>query len=37
MQVKQFQERNEDLEKTDLHLRRMREQNKELFNNKYQL
>ena len=37
MRVKQFQKRDEDLEETALHLRRMREQNKELFNDKHQL
>ena len=37
MRVRQFQKRNKDLEETALHLRRMREQNKKLFNDKYQL
>ena len=37
MRVKQFQKRNEDLEEAALHLKRMREQNKELFDDKYQL
>ena len=37
MRVKQFQKRDEDFEKTALHLRRMKKQNKELFDNKYQL
>ena len=37
MRVKQFQKRNEDFKKAALHLKRMREQNKELFNNKHQL
>ena len=37
MRVKQFQKRNKNFEKTALHLRRMREQNKELFNDKHQL
>ena len=37
MQVKQFQKRNENFEKAALHLRRMREQNKELFDDKHQL
>ena len=35
MWIKQFQKRNEDLEKVALHLKRIREQNKKLFNNKY--
>ena len=37
MRVKQFQKRNEDFEETALHLRRMRKQNKELFDDKHQL
>ena len=37
MRVKQFQRRNENFEKTALHLKRMRKQNKKLFDNKYQL
>ena len=37
MQVRQFQRKNKDFEKATLHLRRMREQNKKLFDNKYQL
>ena len=37
MRVKQFQKRDEDLEKAALHLRRMRKQNKELFDDKHQL
>ena len=37
MRVKQFQKRNEDLEEAALHLKRMREQNKELFDDKHQL
>ena len=37
MRVRQFQRKNEDFEKIALHLKRMKEQNKELFNNKHQL
>ena len=37
MRVKQFQKRNENLEKVALHLRRMKKQSKELFNDKHQL
>ena len=37
MQVKQFQKKDENLKKAALHLRRMREQNKKLFDDKYQL
>ena len=37
MRVKQFQKRNEDLKEVALHLKRMREQNKELFDDKHQL
>ena len=37
MRVKQLQKRNEDFKKVALHLKRMKEQNKELFDNKYQL
>ena len=37
MRVKQFQKRNEDFKKVALHLKRMREQNKELFDDKHQL
>ena len=37
MRIKQFQRRDEDLEETALHLKRMREQNKKLFDDKYQL
>ena len=37
MRVKQFQKKDEDLEEIALHLRRMKEQNKKLFHNKYQL
>ena len=36
MRVKQFQKRNEDFKKVILHLKRMREQNKELVDNKHQ-
>ena len=35
MRVKQFQRRNENLKKTVLHLKRMRKQNKKLFDDKY--
>ena len=37
MRVKQFQRRNESLKEIALHLKRMREQSKELFDDKYQL
>ena len=37
MRVKQLQKRNKDLEETALHLKRMRKQNKELFDDKHQL
>ena len=37
MRVRQFQRKNENFKKAALHLRRMREQSKELFNNKHQL
>ena len=37
MRVRQFQRRNKDFEKVALYLKRMKEQNKELFNNKHQL
>ena len=37
MRARQFQKRDEDFEKAALHLRRMRKQSKELFDNKYQL
>ena len=37
MQSRQFQRGNENFKKTVLHLKRMRKQNKELFDNKYQL
>ena len=37
MRVKQFQKRNKDFDQVALHLKRMRKQNKKLFNNKYQL
>ena len=37
MRVKQFQKRDEDLKEAALHLRRMREQSKELFDDKHQL
>ena len=37
MRVRQFQRKDEDFEKAALHLRRMRKQSKELFDNKHQL
>ena len=37
MRVKQFQRRDENFEEAALHLRRMRKQNKKLFNDKHQL
>ena len=37
MRVKQFQRRDEDLEEAALHLKRMKEQSKELFDDKYSL
>ena len=37
MRVKQFQRKDKDLKKTALHLKRMKEQNKKSFDNKYQL
>ena len=37
MRVRQFQRKNENLEKIALHLRRMRKQNKKLFDDKHQL
>ena len=37
MRVKQLQRKDKDLEETALHLKRMRKQSKELFDNKYQL
>ena len=37
MRVKQFQKRNENFKKIALHLKRMRKQNKKLFDDKYQL
>ena len=37
MRVKQFQRKDKDFKKVALHLKRMRKQNKELFNNKHQL
>ena len=37
MRVKQFQKRDEDLKEAALHLKRMRKQNKELFDDKHQL
>ena len=33
MRVKQFQRKNKDFEKSALHLRRIKEQNKKLFDN----
>ena len=37
MRVKQFQRKDEDFEKAALHLKRMREQSKKLFDDKHQL
>ena len=37
MQVRQLQKKNENFKKVALHLKRMKEQNKELFDNKHQL
>ena len=37
MRVRQFQRKDEDFEEAALHLRRMRKQNKELFDDKHQL
>ena len=37
MRVRQFQKRNENFKKVALHLKRMREQNKKLFDDKHQL
>ena len=37
MRVKQFQRRNENFKETALHLKRMRKQSKELFDDKHQL
>ena len=37
MRARQFQRKNKDFEKVALHLKRMREWNKKLFNNKHQL
>ena len=37
MRVRQFQKRNEDLKEAVLHLKRMRKQNKKLFDDKHQL
>ena len=37
IRVRQFQRKNENFRKIALHLKRMEEQNKELFDNKYQL
>ena len=37
MRARQFQKRNKNCKKVALHLKRMREQNKKLFDNKYQL
>ena len=37
MRVRQFQKKNENLKKIILHLKRMKEQNKELFNDKHWL
>ena len=37
MRVKQLQRKDEDFKETALHLKRMREQNKKLFDDKHQL
>ena len=37
MRVRQFQRKNENFKKVALHLKRMREQNKKLFDDKYRL
>ena len=37
IRVKQFQKRNNNFKEVALHLRRMKKQNKKLFNNKHQL
>ena len=37
MRVKQFQRRNKNFKKTALHLKRMKKQNKKLFEDKHQL
>ena len=37
MRVKQFQKRDENFKEAVLHLKRMKEQSKELFDDKYQL
>ena len=37
MRVKQFQKKDKNFKKTALHLKRMKKQNKELFDNKHQL
>ena len=37
MRVKQFQKRNKDFKEAALHFKRMKKQNKKLFDNKYQL
>ena len=37
MRVRQLQRKDKDFEKTALHLKRMKKQNKELFDDKYQL
>ena len=37
MRVRQLQRRNKNFKKTALHLKRMRKQNKKLFDNKYQV
>ena len=37
LRARQLKRKNEDLEKTTLHFRKMKKQNKEFFNDKYQL
>ena len=37
MRVKQFQKKDKNFKKAALHLKRMRKQNKKLFDDKYQL
>ena len=37
LRARQLKRKDEDLEKATLHLRRMREQNKEFFDDKHQL
>ena len=37
LRARQLKKKNENFEKATLHLRKMRKQNKEFFDNKYQL